>query len=500
MFSKVYSAILDGLEGKIIEIETGLIPGLSSFSIVGLPDKAIQESKERITLALKSINAKPPLKFNRKTIVNLAPADVKKEGAILDLGIAISFLIASNQLKNPKRKILFLGELSLDGKLRKIRGALPIALSLHKCFDEIYLPSENLPEIRYLKLGNLYLFTSLSEVVEHLEGIKIKENFKYEEFNEKGCNEDDLEFIKISDYLLRAIIVASSGRHNLVLYGPPGTGKTLIAKNIVNLLPNLNYEESLEVTSIYSAANKLKEDFIIRPPFRNPHHSASAVSILGGGQTPKPGEITLAHRGILFLDEMPEFRRDIIEGLREPLENGELSIARSHKTVKFPAKFMLIGAYNPCPCGFYGDNEKECSCTISEIRRYFKKLSGPIMDRIDMKLSVPRIKGEEVFRIERRDFQKIKDIVAELKNKQFKRQNKFNSELNLKEIKEVCKLKSDAEKLVEKSIDSLSLSLRAVHKIVKIARTIADLENKDIIEADHVAEALQYRFTENVDL
>lgn len=500
MFSKVYSAILDGLEGKIIEIETGLIPGLSSFSIVGLPDKAIQESKERITLALKSISAKSPLKFNRKTIVNLAPADIKKEGSILDLGIAVSFLIASRQIKELKKKILFLGELSLDGKLRKIKGALPIILSLHKHFDEIYLPLENFPEIQYLKVNNLFLFGTLKEVIEHLEAIKPMKKFQYKEFEEEKICLEDLEFIKISDYLLRAIIVASAGRHNLILYGPPGTGKTLIAKNIVNLLPNLTYEESLEVTSIYSAVGKLKEDFIIRPPFRNPHHSASSVSILGGGQTPKPGEITLAHRGILFLDEMPEFRRDVLEGLREPLENSELTIARSTRTVKFPAKFMLIGAYNPCPCGFYGDNEKECTCTISEIKRYFKKLSGPIMDRIDMKLNVPRIKGEEIFKVEKRDFQKIKDIVAELKDKQFKRQNKFNSELNVKEIKEICKLEFEAEKLLEKSIDSLKLSLRTVHKIIKVARTIADLENKNIITTDHIAEALQYRFIENADL
>ncbi len=500
MFSKVYSAILDGLEGRIVEIEAGLIPGLSSFSIVGLPDKAIQESKERITLALKSINAKPPLKFNRKTIINLAPADIKKEGAILDLGIALSFLIASKQVKNLKKKILLLGELSLDGRLRKIKGALPIVLSLYKYFDEVYLPLENLPEIRYLKVDNLYLFESLKEVVEHLEGIKLKEKFQYEEFDESNLNFEDLEFIKISDYLLRAIIIAAGGRHNLILYGPPGTGKTLIAKNIVNLLPNLTYEESLEVTSIYSAAGKLKENFIVRPPFRNPHHSSSPVSILGGGQTPKPGEITLAHRGVLFLDEMPEFRRDVLEGLREPLENGELTIARSNKTIKFPAKFMLIGAYNPCPCGFFGDPEKECSCTINEIKRYFKKLSGPIMDRIDMRLNVPRIKGEEVFKIEKRDFQEIKELIADLKNKQFKRQNKFNNELNIKEIKQVCKLKFEAEKLLEKSIDSLKLSLRAVHKIIKVARTIADLENKDLIESQHIAEALQYRLIETADL
>ena len=499
MFSKVYSAILDGLEGKIIEVESGLLPGITSFSIVGLGDKAVQEAKERITLALKSINAKPPIKFNKKTIINLAPADIKKEGSNLDLAIAISFLISSKQILPIKKKILFLGELSLDGKLRKIKGALPIILSLHKEFDEIYLPYENYPEIRYLKIDNLYLFSSLKEIIEHLESRKIIEKFKPENFINKEKNLE-LEFIKISDYILRAITIAASGRHNLILYGPPGTGKTLIAKNIVNLLPDLSYEESLEVTSIYSAANELKEGFIINPPFRNPHHSSSSVAILGGGQNPKPGEVSLAHRGILFLDEMPEFKRDVLEGLREPLENGEITISRSKKTIKMPAKFMLIGAYNPCPCGFYLDPEKECKCKITEIKRYHKKLSGPIMDRIDIKINVPRIKGEEIFKENIKNYREIIEKIKELKEIQIKRQGKFNSELNPKEIKIYCKLSFEAEKFLEKSIDSLRLSLRAVHKIIKVAKTISDLENKDIIELEHIGEALQYRSTEENEL
>lgn len=500
MFSRVFSAILEGLEGKIVEVETGLLPGLTSFSIVGLPDKAIQEAKERITLALKSINAKPPLKFNRKIIVNLAPADIKKEGSILDLAIAISFLISTKQIPQIKKKILFLGELSLDGKLRRVKGALPIILSLHKYFEEVYLPKENLNEVKFLKIENLYLFDSLKEVIDHLEGTNKKEPFKNEEFEEMEENFDELEFIKITNFLLRAIIISASGRHNLILYGPPGTGKTLIARNIVSLLPRLNYEESLEVTSIYSAANKLKEGFILNPPFRNPHHTASAVAILGGGQNPKPGEVTLAHKGVLFLDELPEFRRDVLEGLREPLENGEITIARSNKIIKFPAKFMLVAAYNPCPCGFYGDNEKECICTISEIKKYHKKLSGPLMDRIDIKLNVPRLKSEEVFKDNSINFHKIKEVILELKEKQIKRQGKFNSELNLKEIKEFCKLEFEAERLIQKSIDSLKLSLRSIHKIIKVARTIADLENKDKIGKDHIGEAIQYRSTENIDL
>jgi magnesium chelatase family protein len=499
MNSKVYSAILDGLEGKIVEVEAGLLPGLTAFSIVGLGDKAVQEAKERISFALKSINAKPPFKFNRKTIINLAPADIKKEGSNLDLAIAISFLIASRQIPPIKKKILFLGELSLEGKLRKIRGALPIVLSLYKEFEEIYLPEENYPEIKFLKIENLYLFESLREIIDHLERRKIKENFKGEDFKYKEKNLD-LEFIKISDYILRVITIASAGRHNLILYGPPGTGKTLIAKNIVNLLPELTYEEALEVTSIYSSANELREGFITSPPLRNPHHSSSSVAILGGGQNPKPGEVSLAHRGILFLDELPEFKRDVLEGLREPLENGEITISRSRKTIKMPAKFMLIGAYNPCPCGFYMDPERECKCTIAEIKKYHKKLSGPIMDRIDIKINVPRIKGDEVFSESIRNYKDIIGKIKELKELQFKRQNKFNSELNPKEIKEYCKLSLKAEDFLKKSIDNLRLSLRAIHKIIKTAKTIADFENKDIIDVNHVAEALQYRNIEEDEL
>ena len=495
MYSKIYSAILDGLEGKIIEVETGLLPGLTAFLIVGLGDKAVQEAKERINLALKSINAKPPFKFNRKTIVNLAPADIKKEGSNLDLAIAISFLIASKQISPIKKKVLFLGELSLEGKLRKIRGALPIILSLYKEFEEIYLPAENYPEIKYLKIDNLYLFENLKEIISHIEKTKVKERFKGENFIKKE-KDLDLDFIKISDYILRAITIASAGRHNLILYGPPGTGKTLIAKNIVNLLPELSYEEALEVTSIYSCANELKEGFITSPPFRNPHHSSSSVAILGGGQSPKPGEVSLAHRGILFLDELPEFKRDVLEGLREPMENGEITISRSKKTIKMPAKFMLIGAYNPCPCGFYLDPEKECKCTIAEIKKYHKKLSGPIIDRIDIKINVPRIKGGELFLESIRNYKDIVEKIDELKELQFKRQNKFNSELSPKEIKEYCKLSLKAENFLKKSIDNLRLSLRAVHKIIKTAKTISDFENKDIIDLEHIAEALQYRNVE----
>jgi magnesium chelatase family protein len=495
MLAKIHSAILDGLEGKIIEVEAGLMNGLNSFSIIGLTDKAIQEAKERVNLALKSINAKPPVKFNKRIVINLAPANIKKEGSYLDLAITISFLIASKQIKKPTKKILFLGELSLDGKLRRIKGVLPIILTLQNDFDEIYLPEENLNEVKYLKINKIYLFKNLKEVIDHLEKLKLKERLKPEEIIPTDDSDQDLSFIKISDFIFRALLVSASGRHNLLLFGPPGTGKTLIAKNLINLLPKLTYQEAIEVSSIYSACGYELDKLIFLPPFRNPHHSSSATSIIGGGQNPKPGEITLAHRGILFFDELPEFKRDILEALREPLENGEITIGRAKTTVKFPAKFLFIGAYNPCPCGFYNDPQKECRCTLAEINKYHKKLSGPILDRIDIQINVPRLKSKEMLAESNLDFKTIREKIKELKEKQFKRQNKYNSELSPKEIKIYCRIDNSAEKLLYQAAERLCLSPRGIHKIIKISKTIADLENKEIINQDHIAEALQYRLT-----
>jgi magnesium chelatase family protein len=495
MFAKVYSAILDGLEGKIVEAETGLMPGLNTFSIIGLTDKAIQEAKERINIALKSIQAKPPLKFNKRVVINLAPANLKKEGSYLDLAITISFLIASGQISPLKKKILFLGELALDGQLRKIKGALPIILSLEKQFEEIYLPEENKNEVKFLNLNKLILFKNLKEIIDHLENVNIKDKL-IPENNFYKEPEVEISFIKMSDFILRALIISAAGRHNLLLFGPPGTGKTLIAKNLVNLLPQLNYQESLEVSSIYSAAGYEFDNLITRPPFRNPHHTSSVVSIIGGGQNPKPGEITLAHRGVLFFDELPEFRRDVLEALREPLENGEITISRIKNVVKFPARFLFVGAYNPCPCGFYNDPENECRCSINEINRYLKKISGPLKDRIDMQINVPRLRAQEFFSENNLNLKKISDQINELKEKQFLRQNKYNSELSSKEIKIYCRLDHQAELFLHKAIDKFHLSPRAVYKIIKISQTIADLDNQKIINHHHLKEALQYRLIE----
>ncbi len=496
MLAKIRAATLSGISAEIIEIEVGLLGGLPNFQIVGLADKTIDESKERINLAIKNIAAKPPNKINSRVVVNLSPADLKKEGSHLDLPIALAFLYASGQLSRLPSDILFLGELGLDGKIKKIKGALPIVLKSANFFKKVILPEENLNEVSFVKEIEIYGFSDLKEVVDFLEGNLEKEPLEPKNF-ETQIEDFDLNFIVFDDYILRVIIFGILGRHNFLLYGPPGTGKTLIAQNIVNLLPNLTYEESLEISTIYSALGFLEENLIKRPPFRAPHHSASAVSVLGGGKEAKPGEVTLAHRGVLFFDELPEFRRDVLEGIREPLETGEITVARAKKSIKYPAKFLFVGAYNPCPCGFYGDPEVECKCTVSEINRYQRKISGPLFDRIDINLNVPRLKSEKIFNLPQKDFKKIKEKIFEVNEKikfRFKNENfKNNSEIPAKKIKEYCSLDEKSEDFFKKAIDSYRLSLRGVHKILKLARTIADYEDSENIKLEHIAEALQYR-------
>lgn len=498
MLAKIKGATLSGIFPEMIEIEVGLMSGLPSFQIVGLPDETINEAKERISLAIKNISAKPPNKINARVIVNLAPADLKKEGSLLDLPIALAYLSASKQIKPLPKNYLFLGELGLDGSLRKIKGSLTIALKASKYFEALILPQENIPEVKFVKEIKIYGFSHLLEVVDFIEDRILKSPIEPQEFN---INEDDLDlnFIIIDDYILRGVILGTLGHHNLLLAGPPGTGKTLIAQNLIQLLPNLDYESSLEISAIYSALGLLNDNLIFKPQLRSPHHSASAVSILGGGKDARPGEVTLAHHGVLFFDELPEFRRDVLEGIREPLETGEITVARAKKTIKYPAKFLFIGAYNPCPCGFYGDPEIECKCSISEINRYQKKISGPILDRIDIHLNVPRIKSEKIFNLEQRNFKKIKEKIIEVRekiNQRYKGENfKNNSEIPPKKIKNYIKLDFESEKFLKNAITKYHLSLRGIHKILKLSKTIADYEGKDNVTIDHLAEALQYRLT-----
>lgn len=504
MLAKIKGATLSGITAEIIEIEVGLLGGLPNFQIVGLADKTIEEARERINLAIKNIGAKPPNKINARVIVNLSPADIKKEGSLLDLSIALAFLYASKQIKNLPNDILFLGELGLDGKLKKIRGVLPIVLKACQYFKAVIVPRDNKKEVQFIKDIKLYCCNDLQEVIDLLEERKDFYPLKPEPFETSFISTNtstDFNFIIINDYILQGIIFSAIGRHNLLLSGPPGTGKTLIAHNLASLLPDLNYEESLEISSIYSALGLLQDQLITKPILRNPHHSSSAIAILGGGKDAKPGEVTLSHRGVLFFDELPEFRRDILEGIREPLETEEIVIARAKKTIKYPASFLFVGAYNPCPCGYYGDEQIDCKCTIAEINKYQKKISGPILDRIDVHLYIPRINSEKILAFKENNLNQIRNKILETAEKikhRYRKENfKYNSKIPVKSLKTYCSLDESGEEFLKKAIDAYRLSLRSVHKILKLARTIADYNDQEKIKLEHLSQALQYKLNSN---
>ena len=401
MPSKVFSAAVVGLDAQVIEVETDASYGLRHFEIVGLPDKAVQEAKERVGAAIKSSGFQSPSHQPIRVLVSLAPADLKKEGSLYDLPIALGFLSASKQIKFDHSGRIFVGELALDGKLRPIKGVLSIALlAKKKGLKEIILPWPNVAEAALIKEIKTIGVGSLTETIEYLEGRKAIAPFKInpEEFIRENNYPIELGWIKGQEYAKRALEIVAGGSHNLLMQGPPGTGKTLLAKAIPSILPPLSFDESLEVSKIYSVAGMLppEQPLINLRPFRSPHHTASETALIGGGNPPRPGEITLAHRGILFLDEFPEFHRDVLESLRQPLEEGKITILRAKHFLTLPAQFTLVAASNPCPCGYFGDPEKKCHCTNSQIQMYRRKLSGPLIDRIDLFIDVPQIKYEKL--------------------------------------------------------------------------------------------------------
>lgn len=507
MFSKVYSAQISLLKPYIVHIEVDLSRGLHSFSVVGLPDKAVEEARDRISAAIKNSGFKSPKNKNQKVVISLAPAELKKEGSLFDLPMALAYLLASEDISFVPEKRLFLGELSLDGTLRKIHGALPLVEKARKeGFTEVFLPKENAREAALVRGIKIFGVESLKEVIDYLNKKEKKKSIiltpqKETEIKYEILNGIDLSDIKGQESAKRGMEIAAAGGHNIAMYGPPGTGKTMLAKAFCLLLPPLSREEIFEITSLHSAAGALKEDLVTTPPFRSPHHTSSYVSLIGGGSTPKPGEVTLAHRGILFLDEFPEFETRVIDALREPLEERVARISRARGSAQFPAHFILIAAMNPCPCGYYGVKGKPCVCRPTDLLRYKRKISGPIIDRIDLWVEVAHINHERLMEKEKsgEDTEIVKKRVARariLQENRFKKLNipfKINSELGPRDIVNHIILENEVKKTLNDAAKQLDLSPRAYHRIVKVARTIADLGDSEDIKEVHLLEALRYR-------
>ncbi|MGM0436679.1 MAG: YifB family Mg chelatase-like AAA ATPase [Bacillota bacterium] len=504
MLAVLKSCSLLGIKGFIIRVEVDLNRGLPAFDIVGLPDTAVRESRERVKSAIKNSGYEFPVK---RITINLAPADIKKIGPHFDLAIASGILAAQNIIDaNKINDYLIVGELSLNGKVQKVKGILPMVLTASKKdLKGVILPAENKLEASLVEDIKIIPITHISELIKFFRNNKEDNIFRIDKsklLDDKNIRNYKIDFseIKGQHEAKRAIEIAVAGGHNLIMIGPPGVGKTMLARRIPTIMPHLLKEEQLEVSRIQSILGKinLADGLQTQRPFRTPHHSITAASMVGGGRIPVPGEISLAHKGVLFLDEISEYRRDVLELLRQPLEDKRITISRSTMTVDFPAEFILIASSNPCPCGYYGDPRRECHCTINQVRRYRNKISGPLLDRIDIQLEVPSLSVDELTGYKSGEkSKKIRSrVIAARKIQQFRYKNENfinNSQLSGKELNFYCRLNRNDTLLLKEAIKELGLSARAYDRILRVARTIADLNGIKDIKSDHLAEAIQYR-------
>ncbi len=512
MYAKLRCFTIIGIDGYPLLIEVDIANGLPYFQIVGLPDSSIREAKDRVRASISNSGYKFPLK---RITVNLAPADLKKEGSSFDLSICIGVLLAADEIMlNSKIKLeetLFIAELSLDGSLQPVSGVLPIMMAaLSNGIKQVIVAAGNYREATIIKEVEVLAFNRLAEVVNYLQTGKY--NYEIGEISDElpikqGLCEDFVD-VKGQQQAKRVIEIAVAGMHNFLMVGPPGSGKSMLARRIPTIMPDLRWEERLEVTKIYSVAGKLKQKtaLVQSRPFRSPHHTISIVGLIGGGSNPRPGEISLAHRGLLFLDELPEFNRTVLESLRQPLEEGTVHISRAKAAYKYPAKFMLVAAMNPCKCGFYGTTipNKSCICSLAEVHRYRNRLSGPLIDRFDLHSEIPWTGFEKIRETKTgRTSKEMKETVAQALKIQLKRFEKsgitFNSEMSAKMVKTYCKLDNPTEQMLKETFNYYGFSGRSLDRILKISRTIADIENSDEIKQAHVAEALNYRILDRRD-